>query len=311
MSSIIVRCNRDLHPFARLHGPAADQLPVRPPEDFDFCGRGAGELRAFSVCLERGSITTNEELVSEIQRGRSDLYGTLWENVKSFIAYKALHRYEYVQDRGGVDLEDLIQAGFLGLVAAVESFDPAGGYSFLTGLSKHLKTAFNVACGVRYERLAKDPIHRALSLDAPVDEDDPEGATLGDLQPSVDDVAGAVEERVYSEQLREAIENLLSRLSPTAADVIRATYFDGEAVEHIAERYGTSVKNLASRRTNYLGTLRVAARSTSEGAALRKFVDERTNFYYHVGPTTFQNTHESAPEHLTITRDWLERHYMR
>ena len=76
--------------------------------------------------LEGGAPTTNEELAAEIQRGRSDLYGQLWEQVKRFVAYKALRRYEFVQDRSGVDLEDLLQSAFLGLVAAVESFDPAG-----------------------------------------------------------------------------------------------------------------------------------------------------------------------------------------
>lgn len=273
--------------------------------------RGAGLfLRFFFYGWRGGAPTTNEELAAEIQRGRSDLYGQLWEQVKRFVAYKALRRYEYVQDRSGVDLEDLLQSAFLGLVAAVESFDPAGGYSFLTGLSKHLQTAFNDACGCRYERLAKDPLHHALSLDAPIDAEDPDGATLGDLQPAADDMAEGVEDRVYMEQLRQAIEKLLSRLPPAAADVIRATYLDGEPSEFIAKRYQTTAKNIASRRDGYMSQLRAKARSSPEGAALRKYLDDETNFYYHVGPGTFQSTHESAPEHLAIMRDQLERGYL-
>lgn len=215
-----------------------------------------------------------------------------------------------MQDKSGVDLEDLLQAGFLGLVEAVEHFDPERG-SFISCLSYHLKRPFNIACGVGWERIANDPIHSAASLDAPIDNEDPDGVTFGATLPAADDVAGYAEDRVYTEQLHQAIEKLLTRLSPAAADVIRATYFDEEPTEHIAERYGTTVKNISSRRHGYLGALGVAARSTPEGAALQRFLDENTNFYYHVSPSVFQSTHESAPEYLAIVRDKMERQYSR
>ena len=260
--------------------------------------------------IERGAPTTNEELAAEIQRGKSDLYADLWEKVKAFVTYMALCRYAYVQDRSGVDLEDLIQSGFLGLVAAVNHFDPERG-SFLSCLAYHLKRLFNNACGVGWERVENDPIHSACSLDAPIDEGDPDGATFGDLLPAAVDTAGDVEERVYMEQLHQAIEKLLSRLSPTAADVIRATYFDGEPLEHIAERYGTTAKRIASRRDGYMYQLRAHSRRTPEGAALRRLLDENTNFFYHVGVQSFHSNHESAPEHLTILRDQLAHKYTR
>ena len=200
-----------------------------------------------------------------------------------------------------------MQSAFLGLVAAVESFDPAGGYSFLTGLSIHLKTAFNDACGVRYERLAKDPLHNALSLDAPINAEDPDGATLGDLQPAADDMAEGVEDQVFNEQLRQAIEKLLSRLPQAAADVIRASYLDGEPSAKIAARYGMTVKNLASSRNGYLTQLRVASRTTPEGAQLRRFIEDRTDYYLTIGPDSFHRRHTSAVEALAMRREDLEK----
>lgn len=252
---------------------------------------------------------TNEDLVIEIQHGRTDLYGQLWEQVRGFVAQMAYRRYKYVEDRGGIDVEDLVQAGYLGVVAAVESFDPDDGYSFLTGLSNHLKTAFNDACGVRYERLAKDPIHTAISLDAPVDDDDPDGVTLGDLQPGEDDVEGTATDSIYREELRIAIEKLFSRVNPKAADVIRSKYLNGEPAEITAERYGLTVKGLASRRSGYWNQLCVTARTTPEGKALRRFLDDNTNFYMQIGPDTFNRTHTSAPEYLTMVREDLENIY--
>lgn len=206
-------------------------------------------------------------------------------------------------------MEDLVQAGYLGLVAAVDDFDPAGGYSFLTALSNHLKTAFNEACGTRYKRLAKDPIHRALSLDVPVDDEDPEGATLGDIQPGPDDVEGTATEKVFREELRAAIENLFSRISPNAADVLRSKYLTGEPVEKTAERYGLTVKGLAVKRTGYWNQLCVKARTTPEGKTLRQFLDENTNFFTQVGPDSFNRTHTSAVELLAMRREDLESIY--
>ena len=78
---------------------------------------------------------------------------------------------------------------------------------------------------MRWNRIARDPIHSARSLDTPIDAEDPEGPTLGDYLPSSYDVAAEAEERVYNEQLHEALEKLLSRLAPDAAELIRQSYF--------------------------------------------------------------------------------------
>ena len=251
---------------------------------------------------------TLEELVIEIQQGRSD-YAELWERVKGFISLLAIRRFVYVTDPGAVDVDDLIQSGFIGLTEAVASFDAEGEYSFLSYLRNHLKRAFNTACGVAWTRTARDPIHNAVSLDAPIDEDDPD-TTLLDLQPSPGDLAEEVEEKVFQEQLHGAIERLLSRLSKAGADVIRSSFFNGESMGEIAKRYSVSESKMHSRRTAYLMQLRALSRSTPEGVELRKYVEENTNYYMQVGRESFARTHTSAPEALTLRRDHLERAYL-
>ncbi|MBR6208902.1 MAG: sigma-70 family RNA polymerase sigma factor [Oscillospiraceae bacterium] len=253
---------------------------------------------------------TNEELVLEIQAGRTELFAELWENVRGFVAYLAARRMMYVQDVAAVEIDDLIQAGFLGLVAAVKAFDPEAG-SFLACLKLHLKRAFNNACGVGWERVARDPIHTAQSLDAPINPDDPEGAAQGDFIRDQVDFSDYVIEKIYREQLREQLEKLLSRLSPKAADVIRATFLDGETSAKIAERYGMTVKNLASSRNGYLTQLRVAALSTPEGAQLRRFIEDNTNYYLQVNPDQFHRRHTSAVEALAMRREDLEKIWKR
>lgn len=69
---------------------------------------------------------TNEELVQRIKDGDSAALEELYCQVKSFIRAVA---WKY---RGYAELEDLEQEGFLGLYDAVEHYNPAAGYTFLT-----------------------------------------------------------------------------------------------------------------------------------------------------------------------------------
>ena len=252
---------------------------------------------------------TNEELVMKIREGSTDLYSVLWEQVHDYIASMALRRLRSVTKDSEADADDLIQSGYIALTEAVKAYDPETGYNFLTFLTYHLKTAFNETCGVRTKRKACDPIHRAASLDVPVDPDDPDGETRGDLIPAPGDTEQTIVDKVYRERLRDAEERLLSRLSESAADVIRSKFFDNEPVERTAERYNLSVAGLSARRTNYMTRLRVLARSTPEGKELQRYIDEQTDFYMQVGPQRFMRTHTSAPEYLTMLRDDLAKKY--
>lgn len=126
---------------------------------------------------ERGwAATSNEELVLRVQAGEQDLIPSLWAQVERFVRQQARRRAQFCV--GAVEFDDLYQSGFLALVAAVETFDPDRGMSFIGWMVPHLKTAFNEAAGTRSERQKLDPIHRANSLDQPVNED---GDELADL----------------------------------------------------------------------------------------------------------------------------------
>lgn len=69
---------------------------------------------------------TNEELVQRIKDGDTAAFEELYGQVKSFIHSIA---WKY---RGYAELEDLEQEGFLGLYDAIEHYNPAAGYTFLT-----------------------------------------------------------------------------------------------------------------------------------------------------------------------------------
>ena len=68
---------------------------------------------------------TNEELVTAYQRGQD--ISPLWQQSRKFI-FKIANEYKNM----GADIEDLTQAGFIGLVSAADKFQPDRGIKFLT-----------------------------------------------------------------------------------------------------------------------------------------------------------------------------------
>lgn len=85
---------------------------------------------------KRGKTTvnaTNEELAARIRAGEniSQNMAVLYDQVKAFI-----HSVAWKYRGQGVELEDLVQEGFLGLYDAVAGYDPGQGTSFLTYAGK-------------------------------------------------------------------------------------------------------------------------------------------------------------------------------
>lgn len=94
---------------------------------------------------------SNEELVTVIQAGAVELMGQLWEQVEGLVKWKAKRIMTVLEGcpGRGVEFEDLYQSGYLAMVAAVNTFDPAAGSAFSTWLMYHLKNAFAEATGYR------------------------------------------------------------------------------------------------------------------------------------------------------------------
>lgn len=98
----------------------------------------------------------------------------LWTQVRRLVLHMAHKRLRATSGTGGVTLDDLTQAGFLGFLRAVETFDPGAGAKFSTWLVYYVRSAFDEAQGRR-----KSPLDLAVSLDAPIEDDEP--FTLSDL----------------------------------------------------------------------------------------------------------------------------------
>ena len=270
---------------------------------------GPKTLPRFYVVVIGGSMT-NEELATAIQQGHTELYPVLWERVRAFVIRESKRRYraagghagtvyEYT-DCEGMTVADYAQSGYLAMVRAVKYCDPEKG-TFLTLLGKCLTTEFDAATQRRGTRAREDPIHHHISLDAPLNADDPEGEALLDMQQAARDVIEESDERKFLEQLHDALNRAIAGLPAEQARTLTRRYWEGRSLREIGRAEGVSIEQIRQREKNGIKTLR---RKNQE---LQQYIDQRTSFYRHVGVDEFQRTNTSAVERLTLERERLER----
>lgn len=221
---------------------------------------------------EGESTMTNEELVALIQGGERDRLPELWAQVERFVAVQAHKRMVLGNGFGGVQHEDLYNAGYIALVKAADTFDPEAGGKFIGWLALALKTAFAEAGGYRSRKQAQDPLHRAGSTDAPA-LDDEDSATLGELQedPRAVQAFEDAESRIYCWELHNALEELLAQLPPEWSDALRRRYYQGQNLAEIAAAMGVESSTVQQWQSKGLRELRRNWRR------LERFVEGRTS----------------------------------
>lgn len=247
-----------------------------------------------------------EELVLKIQQGQTELYTELWLQVHDLIALWAYQYYRTILRTGtaigGVTVDDLIQSGFLALVDAVEGYVPQGA-AFTTYLSYHVKKEFRQAIG-RTDKQLSDPLNNALSLDVPQYDDDQEGATVLEFVPDNRDQIAEADERVYQEQLHDALETALNSLSDKEANAIRSEFWDGCSLKETAERIGCkSIERARQIRNDGLKRIR----NGSQGKMLERFLDSETSFYSGMGLAAYKQSRTSGVERVVLYRDRMRR----
>ena len=181
------------------------------------------------------------KIAAAVQAGQADRL-ELWEAVRRFAYDRAYRWCRAMEGRGGMVLEDYIQVAFLALLEALESWDPAAG-AFLTWYGLKLKGAFTEAVGMRTQRDKRDPIHHALSLDAPLtDSESGEDFTLADVIEDPYAAAGveAVAELDYQRRWTQALATALDGLTEDQRRAVVLRHCNGLTLDQTAARMGTT-----------------------------------------------------------------------
>lgn len=243
---------------------------------------------------------SNEELVAKIQAGSVDLMGQLWEQVEGLVKWKAKRIMTVLEGcpGRGVEFEDLYQSGYLAMVAAVDTYDPASGASFSTWLMYHLKTAFAEATGYRTQKGRQEPLNNYLSLDTPLT-DEADGDDLMDIiaDPTGQNGLVSAEESLYREQLQEAIGAALSTVPEQYREILRLRYWENMTLAEAGE-----LRNVGAERVRQMENKAIRQlRKPSIACHLRPFYD--FDFYCSSGFGAFQSSGMSIQERYLILEE--------
>lgn len=169
---------------------------------------------------------SNEELAILIQadpENRRDRLVELWAQTRR-MALKEANRWAAHRSNGS-QLEDLLQAAFIALMRAVDTFDPTAGCAFSTWYFRALTAEFTIATGRRTKKQQLDPLHAAVSLDVPLA--DSEDITLGDTIPDkrAEMAFSEADRMVDNDHLRAALMSAVNALPGSQRAAILARYW--------------------------------------------------------------------------------------
>ncbi len=229
-----------------------EDIETQPRKEFE-------ELAPYLDAIGRPPVLTREEERALASRARMGDPTAKERMVRHNLALviAIVRRYPH----GGVRLDDLVQEGNIGLMRAVDKFDPRVGTRFSTYASwwirayvrKYLKTARSA---VRPQSGAVAPSD--LSLDASLGEAK-EGASFLDR---LEDQGPSTEDRALSSErdlrIRGSLARLRPRVGPLGWDIIhsRLKQDPPQSLARIGRRWGISrerVRQVETETKRFLG----------------------------------------------------------
>ena len=209
----------------------------------------------------------------------------------SGLIYRIARRYaHFCQLDRAADLEDLMQAGHIGLWKAAETFSPASGKTWAGWAAWYIAGEMRALLGIASAR------HRAnlgaVSLNTPLDDED--GDTIGDLiaDASTPDICETLTQAEARENVRAAVDRLPDR----ERAVIDGHKLEGVPLEDVARLLGCDLEEARRALQKGMNALR-------RDKALRAYwLDLETRFYAHKGVTAFNRDWTSTTEGAALWR---------
>ena len=221
---------------------------------------------------------TDEELATKAKTGDEAALMELWENKRGMAytwARSTFRKHWELGDTRGSDLDDLMQTAFIALMRAVYYFDPDKPWAFSTCYGNTLKREFADLLRTR-EGHKLDALNYSVSIDAPMGGTNESDTDLwADILEDPADCFEEVEDRIYQEQLHNALENALSQIPEKQGTAVRLRYLQDKGWAAVAEMMGFEYSYVRRLAKKGLESLRQEEIRTE----LEEFVDLRTNFY--------------------------------
>ena len=233
-----------------------------------------------------------EALQGAIERGDRHALEELYTR-NTGLLYKLARRYRGA-DRA-VDLDDLIQAGYLGLVEATAAWEPERG-PWITIAALYVRRAMRAAVGLHGTRIRAE--RDALSLDMPLGED----ADMTLLDTLEDKAAPGIDAALLRDDLRREMRAAVRALKDEQAR--RAVWrcdIETQRLQHVGDQMGMNVHQVKRLRDRGSKELRKNARVRALAKAY-DLLDEQTRFYQHKGVAAFRRDMTSTTEAAALWR---------
>jgi len=233
----------------------------------------------------------NNAIIEKIQVGDSYALQELLEVNRGLAAHIARRYLPLVEQRNDIDLDDLVQSGYIGMIATAGKYDPERDMKFSSFAVYFIKKEIRRTFGILYSKDKRDPLYGAVSLDTPLDADDADSATLSDI------IAAEEEpDRLEDEALRETVRAAVDRIeNDKTRGAIEEFYWKGKTEEQIAEDRGVSKQSINDRLHKGYDELK-------RDKELHQWAVDfgLINVYRHKGVRAFKTSFSSVVEDIVI-----------
>jgi RNA polymerase sigma factor (sigma-70 family) len=223
------------------------------------------------------------------------VYESLFEQNKGLLITLAQHYARACELDRAVSEEDLIQAGYLALVHAKQTYDPSGGRSWVGWAAWYIRREYENALGLLNG--TRSQAHSgADTLDRAVNADDGVSATLGELLP--DDSLPDADAGLLLDDLRRDVRAAVNSLEDgDERRAVQLCQLEARDSRDAAQIMGMSPRQV--RRLNHR-----AREHLFRDSRLRRLIDldDRTRFHAHKGVAAFNRDWTSVTEGAALWR---------
>ncbi len=204
-----------------------------------------------------------------------------------------VNKYRWALEmRGDVDEDDLMQAARIGMWEAEKTYKPDLG-EWSTYSAFWIRHEIRRALGVKRGQLPPPEIH----LDEPITWDAEETR----LEMLADDTIPDIDSGVLMDDRAQIVREAVSRLEDQQQrEVVEKLYFEDKPAKQVAAEMDLSKCERVYKIWDN------ARRRLRRDKYLRELRDVTMDYYIHVGPARFNNTHTSAVEEAVL-RYYRER----